>query len=354
MSTGSVGGHDASRMLVSFGKWGLVWIDADLTDKVALSGQVMVTIADLTLQCTVMSGGTSDDRTSYHLVCGKGGIGKPITSESYSDDAGVKVSTVLSDVASASGETIADIPATRMGPHYARRSTYPTRVLNQVAPRNWYQTFDGVIHIGQRPATTYTGDGVRTEVDPGSRVTEIATDTLAGLVPGVTIDGSQPATDVEYELTAGRLVARLHFGRTTNARLEAMAEIVESLFPEIRYSGCFEFRVVLQHGERVDLQPARTGPGFGDLANVPIRPGTAGLRADVALGELVLVQFVDRDPSRPVVTSHAAADDAGWMPLTIELGGPGALGVVRLGDAVQAGPFSGVTTFASLRVKAAL
>jgi hypothetical protein len=352
MSVGSVAGHDASSMRVQFGAWGLVWVDASLTDKVALSGQVTVTLADLTLQCTVMSGGTSDDRTSYRLVCGKGGIGKPVPAESYSDDAGVKVSTVLSDVASASGETVADIPTTRLGPHYVRRSTYASRVLNQLAPRNWYQTFDGVIHIGQRSISTYTGDGVRTEVDPGSRVTEIATDTLAGLVPGVTIDGSQPATDVEYELTAGRLVARLYFGRTTNARLEAMAEIVESLFPEIRYSGCFEFRVVLQHGERVDLQPARTGPGFGDLANVPIRPGTAGLRADVALGELVLVQFVDRDPSRPVVTNHAAADDAGWMPISIELGGPGALGIALLGDTVQAGPYAGVITAASARVKA--
>ncbi len=261
---------------------------------------------------------------------------------------------MLSDVASASGETIADIPATRMGPHYARRATYATRVLNQLAPRNWYQTFDGVIHIGQRPITTYTGDGVRTQVDPGARVLEIATDTLAGLVPGVTVDGSQPATDIEFELTEGRLIARCHFGRTTNERLEAWAELVEGLFPELRYSGCFEFRVVLQHGERVDLQPARTGPGFGDLANVPIRPGTAGTRSDVALGELVLVQFVDRDPSRPAVTNHAAADDAGWMPMILELGGPGALGVVRLGDTVQAGPFAGIATGASLRVKAAI
>src|SRR6478752_1834616 len=108
MSTGSVAGHDASRMRVQFGKWGLIWVDADLTDPVTLSGQVTVTLADLTLACTIMSGGTSDDRTSYRLVCGKGGIGKSIPAESYSDDAGVKVSTLLADVAKLSGETIAD------------------------------------------------------------------------------------------------------------------------------------------------------------------------------------------------------------------------------------------------------
>ncbi len=66
------------------------------------------------------------------------------------------------------------------------------------------------------------------------------------------------------------------------------------------------------------------------------------------------MQFIDRDPSRPCVTHHAQPDDPGWMPLTLELGGPGALGIARLGDTVQAGPYSGVITGASARIKAAL
>lgn len=351
---GTVNGYSATNMRVQLGKWGAIWVDATLADKVALSGTAAVQIADQAIACTIMSGGTSDDLTTYRLVAGAGGLGKEVTPASYADDAGVKMAGVLADLARASGEKIADVPATRLGPHYARRAGNASRALNQLAPKNWYQSFDGVIHIGQRPTTTYTGDGTRTRVHPGARVIEIATDTLAGLVPGVTVDGSQPAEDIEYELTPGRLLARCYFGRATDRRLDALYDIISSLFPELLYAGAFEFRVVAQHGDRLDLQPARTGPGFTDLSNVPIRPGMAGLRSNVQLGELVLVQFIDRDPSRPCVTSHAQPDDPGWMPLTLELGGPGALGVARLGDAVQAGPYTGVITSASARIKAAL
>jgi len=80
----------------------------------------------------------------------------------------------------------------------------------------------------------------------------------------------------------------------------------------------------------------------------------AGLRADVQPGELVLVVFADADPSRPCVVAHDAPDSPGWMPLALELGGPGALGVARITDAVQAGAFAGVITFASARVKASI
>jgi hypothetical protein len=42
------------------------------------------------------------------------------------------------------------------------------------------------------------------------------------------------------------------------------------------------------------------------------------------------------------------------MPLTLELGGPGALGVARTTDAVVAGPFGGTIVGGSARVKASL
>jgi len=80
--------------------------------------------------------------------------------------------------------------------------------------------------------------------------------------------------------------------------------------------------------------------------------GPAGVKARVTPGALVLVSFVDADPSRPVVVAHDDPDAPGWMPLELDLGGTDLRGIVRLGDAVQAGPFAGVTTLASLRVKA--
>jgi hypothetical protein len=91
-----------------------------------------------------------------------------------------------------------------------------------------------------------------------------------------------------------------------------------------------------------------------DLQGVQVRPGMAGLKCKALLGSLVVVQFLDADPSRPAVTAFDAPDAPGWMPLELDLGGPAALGVARMTDPVQAGPFSGVIVSGSLRVKAAL
>lgn len=43
------------------------------------------------------------------------------------------------------------------------------------------------------------------------------------------------------------------------------------------------------------------------------------MKATVASGELVLVTFVDSDPSRPVVIAHDAPDAPGGTPSTIEI-----------------------------------
>jgi hypothetical protein len=207
---------------------------------------------------------------------------------------------------------------------------------------------------------------------------ELATDTLAGIVPGVTVDGSLPATDVEFVLDAKRLTALVWAGARTTRRLDALARIVEALLPDLKYRGTYEFRVVTQEGERLNLQPVRAATGLPDLARVPVRPGMAGMRADVAPGSLVLVAFVDADPSRPAVVAHDAPDAPGWMPLALELGGPAALGVARTTDAIAAGtlafvpgsggasltyngipvtagtPITGAITGGSARIKAAL
>ena len=83
-----------------------------------------------------------------------------------------------------------------------------------------------------------------------------------------------------------------------------------------------------------------------DLQRVPVRPGVAGCVATVALGSRVLVGFVDSDASRPYVASF---DDESPTDLTfIE----GLLGVARMTDTVQAGPFAGTITSGSLKVRA--
>lgn len=354
MSLATLGGFSVSKALVQVGAWGTYWIGVDLVEPEVITGKTTFVCGGVSMACTVMNGGAVDGYAAYRLVGGTGGWGNSVPAKPYLDDGGVKVSTVIGDAARTVGEAVDGLPTTRLGPHYARRVGPASQVLHALTPFAWRVDFDGVTRFGPRPTTEYKGDAPRTRRSPGVNVIDLATEDLTGLVPGVTIDGSAPATDVEYELDEKRLTVRVYAGARSNRRLDAQRRIVEAMFPNMRYSGVHEFRVVTQSGERVNLQPVRTANGLPPLMNVPIRPGMAGLKAKVMPGSLVLVGFIDQDPSRPAVISHDAADSPGWMPLELDLGGPAALGVARMTDPVQAGPFSGAIVSGSLRVKAAI
>jgi hypothetical protein len=334
--------------------WGCWWADVDLAEDTQLSGAVTLTLADKTLSGTIVSGGAYEGRAAYRIVGGGGGWGRTLDRKAYLNDAGVKMSNVIGDAAAAAGESVEGAPATRLGSHYVRLESTASHALNQLTPRAWRVDFDGITRFGARATVAYTGEGARSRVEPGGGVVEIATDVIETLLPGVTIDGSAPATDVEYLLDSKRLTVRVYAGTRTSRRLAAWKRIFEALFPDLKYRGSYEFRVVTQTGERFNLQPVRAATGMPELSNVPVRPGVSGARNNVTLGELVLVVFADADPSRPQVTSHEAPGGPGWLPLTLELGGPGALGVARQTDAVVAGPFGGTIVGGSVRVKAAL
>lgn len=347
MSLATLGGAPVTSCLVQIPRWGCPWVSADLSGAVALTGRQTLQIADVSVACTVVSGGTFEGRSAYRLAVGAGGWGKEIDAKSYSDDAGVKVSTLLRDAALSAGETIEGLPTTRTGPHFARRADMASSVLNLLAARAWRVGLDGVTRLGEYPPTTYTGNDTRTRVSPGSQVVEIAATSLAALVPGVSVDGSLPASDIEWELTESKLVARAFFSRRSTRRRDALTRLVASLFPALRYAGAFEYRVVSQTGNRLNLQAVRASTGLPDLPRVPVRPGVPGVKSLVKLGELVLVVFADNDPSRPQVIAHDHADSPGWMPLSLELGGPGALPIAYQGSTVQAGPFAGAVTLGS-------
>jgi hypothetical protein len=111
---------------------------------------------------------------------------------------------------------------------------------------------------------------------------------------------------------------------------------------------------VTQEGERLNLQPVRVSLGMPDLLRVPVRPGVAGARADVALGSTVLVSFVNADPARPVVVGFEAPDGQGFAPLRLDLVGEDdtpaspsdALGrSLRYGDTIVS-PLGGVLVLA--------
>jgi hypothetical protein len=321
MSLATLAGAAVSKARVQIPAYGVTWADVDLVEDAKLSGAVVLQIADVSIACTVVSGGAVNGRAAYRVAAGGGGWGKEIAARAYADDMGIKVASIAGDAAAAVGERVEGFPTTRLGPHFARALLPASWVLHEVAPRNWRVDFDGVTRFGLRAPSTYTGDGVRTYEHRAIGVIDLATESLAGLVPGVSVDGMPGASDVEYELDEKRLTARVYYGPKRNRRIEALAKIFDALDPRRRYRCSYEYRVVSQAGERLNLQVVRVASGLSDLARVPVRPGMAGLRATVKLGELVLVDFIEGDPSRPCVRSHDAPDAPGWEPQLLEIGG---------------------------------
>lgn len=353
MSTATLSGYRVTHARAHLPAWGVWWAEASIDMEAELAGPVKLTIADLTLSGTVISGGIGPQgRSSYRIAGGAGGWGRSIAAKSYANDAGLKASTVITDAATACGETVdtATLPTTRLGPAFVREAAPAARVLEQVAPAGWYVAEDGVTRIGRRPAVTLAAPASVGHVDRALGTVALAADSIATIIPGITVEGLE-AVDVLHELAPGAALRSTLWGAgisPTSRRLAALRRLFEQLDPRRRYRGIYEYRVVTQEGERVNLQPIRVSVGMPDLSRVPIRPGIPGARADVTLGARVLVGFIEADPARPVVLGFEDAEGDGFKSIQLEIDATtliklaaGVLGAARQTDAVQAGPFTG-------------
>lgn len=353
MASVELNGNACSAALLTIPGVGLWYASVDLADAVELSGEVTLRWLETTWQGYVVAGAVVDGVSKYRVVAGKGQWGRELAPRAYANDAGIQVSRMLGDVANECGEQIADAPSTRKGPHFNRPRAPASFALNLMAPRSWYARADGVVTFGARPALPASALPVL-ERNPAGRVVELGVlDSVAGLLPGTATEYGA-AADVELELSAEGARARLYASSAPSRRLQAFARILAALDPGARFRGVFEYRVVTQAGERLNLQPVRSRADLPDLQRVPVRAGVPGAKALHALGSQVLVAFLEGDPTRPCVVGFDAPDQPGWQPLQLQFGGPLALGVARQTDPVQAGPFAGAVVGGSVRVRASL
>lgn len=362
MSTATLAGHTATHARVTLPAWGVWWATAELAEEVELEAgaEVALVLADLTLQGAIMSGGptTKGQRSRYCVAGGRGGWGRTVPRKSYANDLGVKAATVLKDAAAAAGETLvaSSLPSSTVGPSFVRLEAPASRVLEQLVPQGWHVGEDGVTRVGRRARAEYSGQATLGELDQVRQTRELSSDEIATLLPGIVVEGLE-AVDVVHELTPKKIRSTL-WGLSAVAgtrELEVLKKLIGQLMPDYRYRGTYEFRVVSQEGERLNLQAVRASLGLPDLRRVRVRPGLPGCRADVALGSMVLVTFVNADPSRPIVVGFEDAESGGFAPTTLELLADGpTLGVARITDPVVAGPFGGTITGGSTRLKAGL
>jgi hypothetical protein len=336
MSTASVNGLTATQVRLQVPAWGIWWADVDLASEAELSGRVTLSLADAELSGTIVSGGSHNGRSGWRITGGAGGWNQRIPEKAYRNDAGVNPSSVLSDAASEAGETLSGSPSAVLARHFVRPAGRASWALNHLAPQGWYMALDGTTVIGVRAGAAYTGDASLLRMDVKAGRAELATMSISELLPGVTLNGRPPVTDSQFDLDGQRLTATLYFaGSGLTRRLRAFASILDALDPMRVYRGVFEYRVATQDGNLFALQPVRVGTGLPMLDGVSARPGLPGARFDVTLGELVLVAFIDSDPSRPCIVGHDDPDAPGWSPTLLELGDTGGE-LVALSDKVDA------------------
>ena len=160
---------------------------------------------------------------------------------------------------------------------------------------------------------------------------------------------------------------------------QAVASIVAAFTAHTRFFGLYEFEVVSAEFEKLSATPTDSKLGLPQLKDVPLMSPSSGARAKLDAGAKVLIAFVNGSPSRPVVLSTNANKPALEVTLecvtslsidapsveinasgsvkvnspSVSLGSNALMGVARLGDTVQAGPFSGTITSASTSVKSA-
>lgn len=331
-------GRTITHARTQFAAWGVWYVDVTLDSPEAISGSVDLELNDLRLKGTVLSGGAFSGRAKARIVGGAGGISRTVAPRGYANDAGVKVSTIVRDVADECGETfIAPSSSTSVGNAFARPEVPGGRVLELVAPRAWYVGEDGAIRLGRRAARSLPSSASILSRDEATGVVTIAGEELAPLLPGLTIEGRE-AVDIEHEISPGKVRTRAWLARAgeSSRQHEALRRLIVAAFPDLKFRGVTEYRVDGASGKRLNLTPVRQSSGMPSLLRVPVRPGIPGADADHAVGSKVLVSFIDADPARPCVTSFEDARSEAFVPDELRFA-EGTKGVARKDDEVLLG-----------------
>jgi hypothetical protein len=88
----------------------------------------------------------------------------------------------------------------------------------------------------------------------------------------------------------------------------------------------------------VELQAVRQAAGLPDALPATQIPGIAGAWAKLANGAEVLVEFIEGDPSQPIVTGFTPKGGGGFVPERLTLGATSeneASDAARKGDTVK-------------------
>ncbi len=326
-------------------KFGCWRADLLLTEGATLpSGRVTITCGTMTLTGNVMRAGfDATDRPHVIVVGGLGWQGLVERPLSWQVDSGVRLNTVLKQLASLAHETIVLPQDMALGTHYeliASRPGEPVHLadaLNNLVRHGycppWRVDDDGVTRFGERTSVAVTARATLLSANRGVGIQTYGIDDPAQFLPGNTIEGT-PIERYDLREAEGKLEVDIY---STESALP-MRDMIHRIVAAELGDRCRTYRVAVCRADgRCDLVPPPDSPHLPELKNV--EQWTVGGETFIAHdGDECVVEMRDERGTRPVITGFkrlSGSDPTSFPP------------TARQGDLVQAGGILQMVNFSS-------
>ena len=316
---------------ITIPQFGIWHGDAELDGDTAVTGDVTLTIGDLTMQGHAFRSAPFVGRRRVRIVGGHGGWSTPVPAQAYYEPSGIPISHVLGDVANACGETLTLASDPRPWTRYVRETMPGARALNQILGQSWWIDTDGSTKNAARATGDISSSFQIENFDGGTGLFTIAVDSIADWMPGRTF--SAPTVTTVQTISSVTIVldgprARLEVETNTSAldvgdRLTRdFLALVRETMPSLTFLGTYEYAVRSDGG----LDPVDLSIGLPSITNVDARIPLATVT--LKPGDSVRVRFADGRPWRPELCDAPASSTA------ITVGNASPAAAARQGDAV--------------------
>lgn len=261
-----------------------------------------------------------------YLVVGGNGWGNICTSKDYHNDAGVSAYKVLSELASEVGEQILEKFPGTLNHDYIRKSGFASQVLDDICEKlstRWYVDYSGQTYISARKFTTPPQKDYNfIDYNPENKIADLYIYNLSTVTIGSHIQNSQLLKPVvitelvhvqEGDTFKTRAVCNdftvLNPGASDKFRISnnsglanVMEDIVKKLAVDKNIFGKYRYRVISQTSDgRLNLQVVNKNAKLPDLLLIE-NCNVSGVHVEYSPGAIVTVEFLEGDPSLPMVT----------------------------------------------------
>lgn len=182
----ALSGNAVTRAELVFPYVGVWTADVWLDKAAGLSGNVTLELGGLSLAGNVFRGGEYAGADSYRIVGGFGGWKKAVRARSYTHEVGLKLSTVVGDVAKEVGETVSVLSDATIGTWYVRQTGPASRVFGQLGI-DWRVLPSGTTSVGLPTGSAVSAKFDVISYDARASKASIATEDPAEFVPGNTL-----------------------------------------------------------------------------------------------------------------------------------------------------------------------